>query len=153
MKNVLFLVFLSFLIFSCGSDDDNNDDLPVIVQFVSVNVDGVSRVFDDNVTIDLVENALNYRLEDNNSDDWISFRIAENLVGTDFIGDFILNMDGINFIPSPMSPLGEFTSTISLNNSTGLTGVFSGGLANEFDASMPQLPEVALTNGIIQIER
>lgn len=154
MKKIFILLFVVFLIFDCKNDDDSNDipEEVIKIQLVTVEVDGELRSFDENLTVDLVGDIRKFKIEDSKSEDWISFEIRENLTGQDFLGEFIIRLNGINFVPSPMSPLGEFTTTINLNNSTGLEGVFSGAIAREFDASAPQIPEVGLTNGVIKIE-
>lgn len=151
MRKIVALLLLVVL-FSCGSDE------PVVevvekIQKITVKIDGVSRVFDEKFSTSFKDQNVIFRLEDKESSDWISFEIEENKTGTDFVSEFVINLNGVNFIPSPMSPLGEFTTTISKNNSTGIEGIFSGGLAKEFNASTPDLPEVELKNGIIKIER
>jgi len=118
-------------------------------QSIIVTIDGVERVFNDNITVELVGTTRTIRGEDTMTMDFIQFVIEQDLMGMlELAPDtFVINLNGVNHEPIPMNPtFGELTIDVTTNTTTNIEATFSGAV-NDYMGGL----DVGLTAGVINI--
>lgn len=114
---------------------------------ITVNVDGVARTFDTNVSVTLVGTTKTIIAEDSVNTDFVQFDIEQNQTGTDIVNNFIIVLNGLNHEPIPGNmTLGEFTTSITANSNSNISGTVSGAV-NDYAGGL----DVGLSMGIINI--
>lgn len=116
---------------------------------ITVNLGTAPLTYGTDITFTQVGTTITVFAKNNiNATNTILFEIQQNATGVDIITNFMIQIGtlGTTYIPTT-DPTKNFSSNITLNNGTVLTGTFSGTIESTGVAA----PDLELNNGIINI--
>ncbi len=94
---------------------------------ITVTVGTLVKTFETNVTVTTVGSIRKVRAEDNmSSSDFIYFEIQQGATGPNSISNFNIHLISSDYNPMPVVDGGNWSSNITVNNTTNINGTFFG---------------------------
>jgi len=113
---------------------------------ISVKVGTLQKTFETNITVVVDGTTRKVTAEDDATSDWIYFEIEEGATGVDVISNFNIHLISSDYLPASNAG-GTFTSTITVNSASTITGTFHGMVESPTTGA-----DISLTSGIFNVE-
>jgi hypothetical protein len=114
---------------------------------VTVTVGTLVKTFELNLTVNTVNTTRKIKVYDNvNGTDFVYFEIQQGATGSNIISNFNIHLISSDYNPLPANAGGNWTSTITVNSATNITGTFFGYVTSPTTGA-----DLSLTQGSISI--
>lgn len=127
--------------------DDLGDCTLTSTPSVTVTVGTLVKTFESNLTVTTVGTLKKIKVYDNvNDSDFVYFEIQQGAIGANAFTNFNIHLISSDYNPTPVNEGGNWTSNISVNNTTNITGTFYGYVTSPTTGA-----DLSLTQGSITV--
>jgi hypothetical protein len=127
--------------------DDLGDCILAATPSVTVTVGTLAKTFETNLTVTIVGTTRKVKVYDDvNGTDFVYFEIQQGATGSNIISNFNIHLLSSDYNPMPVIDGGNWTSSITTNTATKITGTFFGYVTSPTTGA-----DLSLTQGSVNV--